>query len=420
MPRVFYSWQTDAKPNRGFIRGVLQKVVAQLAGDSSVDEPQRDIVIDQDTQGLPGSPPVADAILEKIRTADVFVADLTFIGGPNDTRKTPNPNVMLEYGYALHALGDARIIAVFNEAYGDPKDLPFDLAHRRWPIRFNLPEGNTTDRNEASKFLVASLGEALRSVVAQFGVQNSAAVPPLSSYDAAKPGDGIGRLRGPNDYLCVPRDGDPIFLASGAYAYFRLVPSQVPRPLGDVEAYEIAQRYLQPMSGARGGGGTTCRHHSGAVSYWSDKESPKTALEASELFLTGELWGNSHYLLAPQPDREKEVGFSYIPTGAFEECLIDTLINFSSIAREHLKFVPPVKLEMGIAGVGDYRLAVDPNYFNFSKFEGRILVNDIRYETILENWVADIFDLLEPFFASIYDRAGIRRPSVRAVGRRQR
>jgi hypothetical protein len=139
--RLFYSWQSDRRQNRNFIRSALEAAVKGLRQDLALEEAQRDIALDQDTQGLPGSPAIADAILTKIRSADIFIGDLTFIDGnvgshtADDTRRTPNPNVMLEYGYALHVLGDAKIIGVFNEAYGSPQQLPFDLAHRRWPIR---------------------------------------------------------------------------------------------------------------------------------------------------------------------------------------------------------------------------------------------------------------------------------------------
>lgn len=420
MARVFYSWQSDTKLNRGFVRSALDRAIAEITSGSNVDEPQRDIVIDQDTQGLPGSPPVADAILEKIRSADIFIADLTFIGGAEDRRRTPNPNVMLEYGYALHALSDARVIAVFNEAHGDPRDLPFDLAHRRWPIRFTLPDEGADKKGEALK-LASALAEALKSVVAQFGSEASNPISPIDKFDAAAPGDGIGRLRGLNDHLCMPRHGgEPIFLSGGSYAYLRLIPTQTPRPLGDVEAFEITQRHLQPMSGARGASATTCRHATGAVTYWSTEEQPRAAVEASELFLTGELWANSQYLLNASASRAKEIGFPFIPTGAFEECMIDALLNFIAVARDQLKLSLPVSVSMGIVGVAGYRLAVDPNYFAYDKFAGQILVDSVLYDTVLEEWDADIFDLLEPFFSKIYDKAAIRRPSVRTVGRRQR
>ena len=84
--------------------------------------------------------------------------NLTFITD-SSARRTPNPNVMLEYGYALHALGDGKIVGVFNEAHGSPENLPFDLAHRRWPIRFNLSD--ESDKDHEKKSLKGALVRAM-------------------------------------------------------------------------------------------------------------------------------------------------------------------------------------------------------------------------------------------------------------------
>src|SRR5581483_8909514 len=116
--KIFYSWQSDTSLNRNFVRRALDAAVESLRAELEVNEPERDMVVDQDTQGLPGSPPIAEAILTKIRDADIFVADLTFVDNGAGQRRLPNPNVMLEYGYALHALGDQRVVGVFNEAFG--------------------------------------------------------------------------------------------------------------------------------------------------------------------------------------------------------------------------------------------------------------------------------------------------------------
>jgi hypothetical protein len=43
---------------------------------------RRNIAVDQDTEGVPVSPSIA--VSQKIRLADVFVADLTFIQGPTE------------------------------------------------------------------------------------------------------------------------------------------------------------------------------------------------------------------------------------------------------------------------------------------------------------------------------------------------
>jgi hypothetical protein len=414
--RLFYSWQSDVKQNRGFIRSALDNAVEEVARDTSIDDAQRDIAVDQDTQGLPGSPSVADAILQKIRSADFFVADLTFVS-EGGSRRIPNPNVLLEYGYALHAIGDSRIITVLNDANGGPNDLPFDLVHRRWPIRFTLPPDATPERASVKLRLTKSLAEAIKSVLSQFGSIKAGAEAALT-YTPIEPGDGIGRLRGPQDYLCMPDAGDPIYLSSGPYAFFRCIPTQPPRILGTVEANRIVQHLLQPMTGARAGGGITCRHSTGSVTYWAVGTAQQVAVDASELFLSGEIWGNSAYLLNTAV-RPKEVTFPFLATGSFEEVLIDTLVNYVAVAKD-VKLALPLQLKMGIVGVGDYRLAVDRQYFHYDEYAGRILNNTVLYDTILSDWSADPFELLKPFFEEVYDKAGISRPDVRAVGRRQR
>lgn len=244
--KVFYSWQSDVRPNRNFIRSALDGAVGEINKQFAVDEAQREIVVDQDTQGLPGSPGIADAILQKIRASDIFVADLTFIDSGSGERRLPNPNVMLEYGYALHTLGDAKIIGIFNEAHGSPEQLPFDLGHRRWPIRFNL-DSDQQNRAAEKQALTRALKAAIDSIVSQFQEQGLSVTP----FPASAAGDGIGRLRSDSDFLCVASDYSDatIKLAPGPYVFLRLMPTQALPELGEVEAYRIAQRNLRPMTG---------------------------------------------------------------------------------------------------------------------------------------------------------------------------
>ena len=128
--KVFYAWQSDRPNNlcRGLIRRALDKAKDQLNDELEIDDALRDVKIDQDTQGVAGSPSIAETILAKIRNSDAFIPDLTFILGGEGMTAMPNPNVLIEYGYALHALGDQRIIGVFNDAFGTPDDLPFEKA----------------------------------------------------------------------------------------------------------------------------------------------------------------------------------------------------------------------------------------------------------------------------------------------------
>lgn len=127
---VFYSWQSDLpnSTNRNFIQQALEKAVTNIVNDDTVAvEP----VVDRDTKGVAGAPDIASTIFAKITSADVFVADISIIAHPQDGRPTPNPNVLIELGYALKSLGHERIILVFNNSFGEIAELPFDLRTRR-------------------------------------------------------------------------------------------------------------------------------------------------------------------------------------------------------------------------------------------------------------------------------------------------
>lgn len=162
---VFYSWQSDLpnSTNRGFIQRALESAAAVIAGDDTVAlEP----VVDRDTEGVAGSPDIAATIFAKIAAADVVVVDVSVINKASGGRPTPNPNVLIELGYALRALGYERIILVFNRAYGAIEDLPFDLRTRRI-LAYEVAEdatGKSIVRSDLSKRLDAALRAALAGV----------------------------------------------------------------------------------------------------------------------------------------------------------------------------------------------------------------------------------------------------------------
>ncbi|MHC4183865.1 MAG: hypothetical protein ACYSR0_11005 [Planctomycetota bacterium] len=135
---VFWSWQSDTSPkeNRNFIEGCLKKAAKKIGYKNAII-----IEIDRDTKNVGGAPKVFETILTKIRIADVFVWDATLVY--SNPRPSPNPNVLIEYGYALSILGDGRLIGVMNIANKQDADgLPFDLQERRWPIRYSFSMQN--------------------------------------------------------------------------------------------------------------------------------------------------------------------------------------------------------------------------------------------------------------------------------------
>jgi hypothetical protein len=142
---VFFSWQADTptKNGRNLIERALERAISRIGKDTTVEDAVRDeLLIDRDTKGVPGSPPIVDTIFRKIDQAAVFVPDLTFVGNRIDGRPTPNPNVLIEYGWALKSLSHVRIVPIMNVAFGTPnaESMPFDMRHLRNPITYDCPE----------------------------------------------------------------------------------------------------------------------------------------------------------------------------------------------------------------------------------------------------------------------------------------
>jgi hypothetical protein len=150
---IFYSWQSDLpnSTNRGFIEDCLNRAIKEV---QACEELKLDPCLERDTRGVPGSPDIAATIFEKIKRAAIFVGDVSFINDEACGRKTPNPNVLVELGYAAGCLGWERIICVFNDATGSINDLPFDIRPRR--VRaYELVEGQ--EKAEPRKALVGVL-----------------------------------------------------------------------------------------------------------------------------------------------------------------------------------------------------------------------------------------------------------------------
>jgi len=158
---IFYSWLSDLpnSTNRGFIQRALEQAGKEIRGDDSISvEP----VIDRDTAGIPGSPDIAATILEKIDQCDVFACDVSIINQGATTRLTPNPNVLIELGYALKRLGWSRILMIQNTEFGNVEELPFDLRMKR-VITYTAGEEGGIRAKERKK-LKSKLFKALKEI----------------------------------------------------------------------------------------------------------------------------------------------------------------------------------------------------------------------------------------------------------------
>jgi len=128
---VFYSWQSDLPNNTNwtFIEDCIVLSTKELKKAKPISI---NINVDRATREDTGSPDITESIFNKISNSSVFIADISIVNNSNENiRKTPNPNVLIELGYAARTLGWEKIICIYNTDFGSFNDLPFDLRNRR-------------------------------------------------------------------------------------------------------------------------------------------------------------------------------------------------------------------------------------------------------------------------------------------------
>lgn len=137
---IFYSWQmsTEVADNKKKILNNLENAVNKLKKDGF------EIVIDEDSRNTTREDSIDYIILKKIPNCDFFVGDITPVAKDYKGKPIPNPNVMLELGYAVKAIGWSRCLLVWNEKYGDMIHAPFDVRNRSI-IPYNSTSSNDID-----------------------------------------------------------------------------------------------------------------------------------------------------------------------------------------------------------------------------------------------------------------------------------
>ena len=168
--KIFYAWQTDLpdETNRRLIRESLRTACSAIE-DEFKSEHLR-LELDEATRGESGSPNIPQSIQKKIEESDIFIADITTVNKPaRKSKKTPNPNVVFELGYAVAHLGWSRVILLFNKAYGTfPDDMPFDFdRHRASPFEYRISKEVLSKKASAARKapLTNLLCEAIRAVI---------------------------------------------------------------------------------------------------------------------------------------------------------------------------------------------------------------------------------------------------------------
>lgn len=152
---IFYSWQSDLpnNKNRTFINSCLNKAIKQLLKSCPrVTE----ITLEMDSRNECGTPDLIESIFNKIDECDIFIADISIINLKPQKRLTPNPNVLLELGYAAKSKGWSNIICIFNTEFARIEDLPFDIRSRK-PLIYNTSGELSKIRENLLKSLISSI-----------------------------------------------------------------------------------------------------------------------------------------------------------------------------------------------------------------------------------------------------------------------
>lgn len=139
---IFYSWQTDLPKDKN--QNAIRHSINEASNILETECDDLKVQLEEATRDMPGSPNIPSTIFAKISNSDIFICDLTTINESDlENRKVPNPNVLIELGYAVAKLGWPRIILLFNTKFGNfPGDLPFDIDRHR-ASKFQI-----TDRND--------------------------------------------------------------------------------------------------------------------------------------------------------------------------------------------------------------------------------------------------------------------------------
>lgn len=148
---IFFSWQSDIPENRDRLRKDIDTAIKIIEKEDEFAEYR--IYRTEATRYEAGSPDIVETIHTKINQCAVFIADISPIVDYNG-KQIPNPNVLLEEGFALRSIGCRRIILMSNHI---STELPFDIVHRRTtkvgdnlivPIRVALREAISGAKNE--------------------------------------------------------------------------------------------------------------------------------------------------------------------------------------------------------------------------------------------------------------------------------
>lgn len=405
---VFYAWQSDTPErfNRHLIRIALDEAAKRISQDAAMAV---QVLIDSDTEGVPGQPPVTDTILKKIEGCDVFAPDVTFVATTEGGKLIPNPNVMTELGYALRAKTHSAMMFIMNTSFGPPKKLPFDMGHVRHPIQYNVvPTAKDAERRAVRNKLSADIEKILRLQIEATKLPS----PPPPPFIEVQPKDGPARFRPAGIPLGRRWDKMPfvagseqeVLLSAGPAVWLRLMPTVNPGkvwPAHNLHDHAVQTGSLRLAPFVYHNLNVLRAEDGIAICPLLTPDAGDTTSVAF-VFNTGEIWSIDCTMLVYN-------AAGNIPY--LEKLLIDRLQDYALLLSS-LGINPPYRWIAGVTGVKDRRLEIPPapGHMVMAGWYGpRCLSDTIVKEGIYDGSHSPAASLL-PIFNAIFDSCGVPRP----------
>jgi hypothetical protein len=415
---VFFSWQADrpTREGRNFVERALERAIGKIGADTTMEEAVRELEVDRDTKGVPGSPPIVETIFNKIDEATVFVPDLTFVGTRPDGRPTPNPNVLIEYGWALKSLGHGRIVPVMNTAFGEPTPdaMPFDMRHLRNPIQYSCPIGVSDEaRKQAKDVLAKTLERCIRDVLLTEDFKaNRAEVLPTKLFLGCDPKDGLGKFREPGEPLGVSENflqpANEIRITDGPVVWLRLMPTTDSGRIWQVtelkKAATTQNGFILPL--LEGWRELNYLRGPDGFGIYAPLSAARDITSAAVFtFKTGEVWSIDSYLLEAMSAH----GNNAIPTLEKE---------FQNALKQYGEFLLRLGLEppfRWIAGMENLKgRGLIDTFGRLAGFRGPsgYCISDVVVEEGFHHPGDSPAKSIEPFFIKLFDSCGMERPPL--------
>lgn len=288
---VFWSWQSDhpSRISKDFVKNAFEAALILKNENLVIDFDARPdtLELDHDTKGLTGPVDIIDVIKKKIDACDHFIADITPVARTDAGKAIPNPNVMIEMGYALRTKSIEQLTFVANSRFfKGVNDIPFDIRTRRAPLTYDLGLNSTNDKleREVKRFAVA-LQPAIQSVTPLIATQN------LIPADALQPTDKYTFVRNNStEILGYTRNLERRFMIpKQPFPFIKIAPSNQIRPLLNKELNPDAKG--MSMFTGIGNGGDWIREYDGWTTIETFADQPKTPISLTKIFLkSGLVW----------------------------------------------------------------------------------------------------------------------------------